>query len=402
MKNVVVTGVGIKSCIGNTYNEVLKSLQEGKSGITANQSYADLGFRSQISGSINLDYSELIDRKLLRFMGEASAYAYLAAKDAIKMSGLEEEYLNSPRVGIVAGSGGSSTRVLLSTSDITREKGPKRIGPYAVTKSMASSISAILGTAFKLKGINYSISSACATSAHCIGHGADLIRSGQQDIVIAGGGEDEHWSSSNLFDAMGALSSKFNETPTIASRPYDKNRDGFVIAGGSGILILEEEEHAKKRNANILAKVSGYFATSDGYDMVAPSGEGALRCMQGVLDNYGSSVDYINTHGTSTPVGDIAELNAIRELFGNECPIISSTKSMTGHSLGATGAQEAIYSIMMLNEGFIAPNINSEELCDEAKGIHINTETISKNITSVMSNSFGFGGTNASLILSKS
>ena len=401
MKNVVVTGVGIKSCIGNTYNEVLESLQKGKSGITANQSYADLGFRSQISGSINLDYSELIDRKLLRFMGEASAYAYLAAKDAIKMSGLEEEYLNSPRVGIVAGSGGSSTRVLLSTSDITREKGPKRIGPYAVTKSMASSISAILGTAFKLKGINYSISSACATSAHCIGHGADLIRSGQQDIVIAGGGEDEHWSSSNLFDAMGALSSKFNETPTIASRPYDKNRDGFVIAGGSGILILEEEEHAKKRNANILAKVSGYFATSDGYDMVAPSGEGALRCMQGVLDNYGSSVDYINTHGTSTPVGDIAELNAIRELFANECPIISSTKSMTGHSLGATGAQEAIYSIMMLNEGFIAPNINSEELCDEAKGIHINTETISKNITSVMSNSFGFGGTNASLILSK-
>ena len=401
MKNVVVTGVGIKSCIGNTYNEVLKSLQEGTSGITANQSYADLGFRSQISGSINLDYSELIDRKLLRFMGEASAYSYLAAKDAIKMSGLEEEYLNSPRVGIVAGSGGSSTRVLLSTSDITREKGPKRIGPYAVTKSMASSISAILGTAFKLKGINYSISSACATSAHCIGHGADLIRSGQQDIVIAGGGEDEHWSSSNLFDAMGALSSKFNETPTIASRPYDKNRDGFVIAGGSGILILEEEEHAKKRNANILAKVSGYFATSDGYDMVAPSGEGALRCMQGVLDNYGSSVDYINTHGTSTPVGDIAELNAIRELFANECPIISSTKSMTGHSLGATGAQEAIYSIMMLNEGFIAPNINSEELCDEAKGIHINTETVSKNITSVMSNSFGFGGTNASLILSK-
>ena len=401
MKNVVITGVGIKSCIGNTYDDVLHSLQNGKSGISANQSYADMGFRSQVSGSINLDYSDLIDRKLLRFMGEASAYSYLAAKDAIKMSGLEEEYLNSPRVGIVAGSGGSSTRVMLSTSDITREKGPKRIGPYAVTKSMASSISAILGTAFKLKGINYSISSACATSAHCIGHGADLIRSGQQDIIIAGGGEDEHWSSSNLFDAMGALSSKFNETPTKASRPYDKNRDGFVIAGGSGILILEEEEHAKKRNANILAKLSGYFANSDGYDMVAPSGEGALRCMQGALDNFGSSIDYINTHGTSTPVGDIAELNAIRELFADECPIISSTKSMTGHSLGATGAQEAIYSIMMMNEGFIAPNINSEELCDEAKGIHINTETISKNVTSVMSNSFGFGGTNASLILSK-
>ena len=401
MKNVVITGVGIKSCIGNTYQEVLHSLQNGTSGISANQSYADMGFRSQISGSINLDYSDLIDRKLLRFMGEASAYSYLAARDAITMSGLEEEYLNSPRVGIVAGSGGSSTRVMLSTSDITREKGPKRIGPYAVTKSMASSISAILGTAFKLKGINYSISSACATSAHCIGHGADLIKSGQQDIIIAGGGEDEHWSSSNLFDAMGALSSKFNETPTKASRPYDKNRDGFVIAGGSGILILEEEEHAKKRNANILAKLSGYFANSDGYDMVAPSGEGALRCMQGALDNFGSSIDYINTHGTSTPVGDIAELNAIRELFADECPIISSTKSMTGHSLGATGAQEAIYSIMMMNEGFIAPNINSEELCDEAKGIHINTETISKNVTSVMSNSFGFGGTNASLILSK-
>ena len=401
MKNVVVTGVGIKSCIGNTYDEVLHSLQNGKSGISANQSYTDMGFRSQVSGSINLDYSDLIDRKLLRFMGEASAYSYLAARDAIKMSGLEEEYLNSPRVGIVAGSGGSSTRVMLSTSDITREKGPKRIGPYAVTKSMASSISAILGTAFKLKGINYSISSACATSAHCIGHGADLIRSGQQDIIIAGGGEDEHWSSSNLFDAMGALSSKFNETPTKASRPYDKNRDGFVIAGGSGILILEEEEHARKRNANILAKLSGYFANSDGYDMVAPSGEGALRCMQGALDNFGSSIDYINTHGTSTPVGDIAELNAIRELFADECPIISSTKSMTGHSLGATGAQEAIYSIMMMNEGFIAPNINSEELCDEAKGIHINTETISKNVTSIMSNSFGFGGTNASLVLSK-
>ena len=389
----------IQNCVKGF--QVLHSLQNGKSGISANQSYTDMGFRSQVSGSINLDYSDLIDRKLLRFMGEASAYSYLAAIDAIKMSGLEEEYLNSPRVGIVAGSGGSSTRVMLSTSDITREKGPKRIGPYAVTKSMASSISAILGTAFKLKGINYSISSACATSAHCIGHGADLIRSGQQDIIIAGGGEDEHWSSSNLFDAMGALSSKFNETPTKASRPYDKNRDGFVIAGGSGILILEEEEHAKKRNANILAKLSGYFANSDGYDMVAPSGEGALRCMQGALDNFGSSIDYINTHGTSTPVGDIAELNAIRELFADECPIISSTKSMTGHSLGATGAQEAIYSIMMMNEGFIAPNINSEELCDEAKGIHINTETISKNVTSVMSNSFGFGGTNASLILSK-
>jgi 3-oxoacyl-[acyl-carrier-protein] synthase-1 len=401
MKNVVITGVGIKSCIGNSYNDVLESLKNGKSGIVSNSSYADMGFRSQVSGSIDIDFSQLIDRKLLRFMGESAAYSYLAAKDAIEMSSLTEEDLDSPRVGIVAGSGGASTRVMVSTADITREKGPKRIGPYAVTKSMGSSISAILGTAFKIKGVNYSISSACATSAHCIGHGADLIKSGQQDIVIAGGGEDEHWSSSSLFDAMGALSSNFNDDPKKASRPYDKNRDGFVISGGSGILILEEEEHAKKRSANILAKLSGYFATSDGYDMVAPSGEGALRCMQGALKSYGSDVDYINTHGTSTPVGDIAELNAIKELFVKNPPIISSTKSMTGHSLGATGAQEAIYSIMMLRDKFIAPSINIEDVCDEAKGVKLNTETTSSEIKSVMSNSFGFGGTNASLIVTK-
>jgi 3-oxoacyl-[acyl-carrier-protein] synthase-1 len=401
MKNVVITGVGIKSCIGNTYEDVLASLQNGTSGIVSNSSYAEMGFRSQISGSMDINFSELIDRKLLRFMGESAAYSYLAAKDAIEMSSLNEEDLDSPRVGIVAGSGGASTRVMVSTADIAREKGPKRIGPYAVTKSMGSSISAILGTAFKIKGVNYSISSACATSAHCIGHGADLIKSGQQDIVIAGGGEDEHWSSSSLFDAMGALSSNFNDDPTKASRPYDKNRDGFVISGGSGILILEEEEHAKKRNANILAKLSGYYATSDGYDMVAPSGEGALRCMQGALKSYGEDVDYINTHGTSTPVGDIAELNAIKELFGNSSPIISSTKSMTGHSLGATGAQEAIYSIMMLRNKFIAPSINIEDVCDEAKGIKLNTETTSSEIQSAMSNSFGFGGTNASLIVTK-
>ena len=401
MKNVVITGVGIKSCIGNSYNDVLESLKNGKSGIVSNSSYADMGFRSQISGSMDIDFSKLIDRKLLRFMGESAAYSYLAAKDAIEMSSLTEEDLDSPRVGIVAGSGGASTRVMVSTADITREKSPKRIGPYAVTKSMGSSISAILGTAFKIKGVNYSISSACATSAHCIGHGADLIKSGQQDIVIAGGGEDEHWSSSSLFDAMGALSSNFNDDPKKASRPYDKNRDGFVISGGSGILILEEEEHAKKRSANILAKLSGYFATSDGYDMVAPSGEGALRCMQGALKSYGSDVDYINTHGTSTPVGDLAELNAIKELFINNSPFISSTKSMTGHSLGATGAQEAIYSIMMLRDKFIAPSINIEDVCDEAKGVKLNTETTSSEIKSAMSNSFGFGGTNASLIVTK-
>ena len=401
MRNVVITGVGIKSCIGNTYNEVLNSLKDGKSGITANETYKEMGFRSQVSGSVDINFAELIDRKLYRFMGEASAYAYLAAKDAIEMSGITESHLDSIKTGIVAGSGGSSTRVMVSTSDITRDKGPKRIGPYAVTKTMGSSISAILATAFKLKGINYSISSACATSAHCIGHSADLIKSGQQDIVIAGGGEDLHWSSSNLFDAMGALSSNFNDDPAAASRAYDKDRDGFVISGGSGMLILEEEEHAKKRGANILAKISGYYATSDGYDMVAPSGEGAYRCMEGALQNYGSSVDYINTHGTSTPVGDVAELTAIKELFKQEIPVISSTKSMTGHSLGATGAQEAIYSIMMLRDSFIAPSINISNLCEEAEGINIITETLKKDIKAVLSNSFGFGGTNASLVITK-
>jgi len=401
MRNVVITGVGIKSCIGNTYDEVLNSLKDGKSGITANETYKEMGFRSQISGSVDINFAELIDRKLYRFMGEASAYSYLAAKDAIEMSGITESHLDSIKTGIVAGSGGSSTRVMVSTSDITRDKGPKRIGPYAVTKTMGSSISAILATAFKLKGINYSISSACATSAHCIGHAADLIKSGQQDIVIAGGGEDLHWSSSNLFDAMGALSSNFNDEPALASRAYDRDRDGFVISGGSGMLILEEEEHAKKRGANILAKISGYYATSDGYDMVAPSGEGAYRCMEGALQNYGSSVDYINTHGTSTPVGDVAELTAIKELFKQEIPVISSTKSMTGHSLGATGAQEAIYSIMMLRDSFIAPSINISNLCDEAEGIHVNTETLKKDIKAVLSNSFGFGGTNASLVITK-
>jgi len=401
MRNVVITGVGIKSCIGNTYVDVLNSLKNGISGITFDETHKEMGFRSQVSGNVDLNFAELIDRKLYRFMGEASAYAYLAAEDAIQMSGLSELHLNSEKTGIVAGSGGASTRVMVSTADTTREKGPKRIGPYAVTKSMGSSISAILGTAYKLKGINYSISSACATSAHCIGHGADLIKSGQQDIIIAGGGEDLHWSSSSLFDAMGALSSNFNDNPSTASRAYDASRDGFVISGGSGIVILEEEEHAKKRNANILAKLTGYYATSDGYDMVAPSGEGALRCMKGAMQNHGSKVDYINTHGTSTPVGDVAELKAIKELFKDDIPIISSTKSMTGHSLGATGVQEAIYSIMMLQEKFIAPSINIEQLCDEASGIYIATETLEKDIDCILSNSFGFGGTNASLVISK-
>ena len=401
MKNVVITGLGIKSCIGNTYDEVLLSLKNGSSGISFNDVYSEMGFRSCVSGSININLADYIDRKLLRFMGESAGYSYLATKDALDMAGINEEDLDSPRIGIVAGSGGSSTRIMVENGDIARDRGPKRIGPYGVTRSMSSSISAIISTAFKLKGINYSISSACATSAHCIGHAADLIKSGQQDIVIAGGSDDEHWSSSCLFDAMGALSSNFNSSPETASRPYDVNRDGFVIAGGAGMVILEDEEHAKKRGANILAKISGYYANSDGYDMVAPSGEGAARCMKGAMKDAGLEIDYINTHGTSTPVGDVAELKAINEVFSSSSPAISSTKSMTGHSLGATGAHEAIYSIMMINNGFIAPTINVDELCDEAKDLDIVTETRDCEVNNVLSNSFGFGGTNASLVLSK-
>ena len=401
MKNVVITGIGIKSCIGNNYNDVLISLQNGKSGIVYNDTYSEMGFRSCISGSININLSDHIERKLLRFMGEASGYAYLATMDALQMAGIDEKDLDSPKVGIVAGSGGASTRVMVDSGDIAREKGPKRIGPYGVTKSMSSSISAIIATALKLKGINYSISSACATSAHCIGHAADLIRYGQQDVVIAGGSDDEHWSSSCLFDAMGALSTNFNSNPSVASRPYDSDRDGFVISGGAGMIILEEEEHAKKRGAKILGKLSGYFATSDGYDMVAPSGEGAIRCMEGAINQSNVKIDYINTHGTSTPVGDIAELNAIKKLFNTDMPMISSTKSMTGHSLGATGAHEAIYSIMMINENFIAPSINIDSVCDEAKDINIVTSTKDIKIENVLSNSFGFGGTNASLVISR-
>ena len=401
MDNIVITGLGIKSCIGNDYESVKKSLQEGKSGISFNETYSEMGFRSCVSGSIDINLSDHIDRKLLRFMGESSGYSYLAAKDALQMSGLDESDLSSPRIGIVAGSGGSSTRIMIENGDIARNRGPKRIGPYGVTRSMSSSISAILSTAFKLKGINYSISSACATSAHCIGHAAELIKSGQQDVVIAGGADDEHWSSSCLFDAMGALSSNFNDVPENASRPYDSNRDGFVIAGGAGMIILESENHAKKRNANIIGKLSGYFANSDGYDMVAPSGEGAIRCMHGAIKDAGVSIDYINAHGTSTPVGDIAELNAIKELFGSECPMLSSTKSMTGHSLGATGVHEAIYSMIMLNEDFVAPSINIESICDEAKDLNIVKETKKIKLENILSNSFGFGGTNASLILSK-
>jgi 3-oxoacyl-[acyl-carrier-protein] synthase-1 len=401
MKNVVVTGMGIVSCIGNGLDEVLSSLKKGKSGIQHNPVYKDMGFRSHVSGSIEINLSDLIDRKVLRFMSEASGFAYLAAQEALNHSRIDLESMDTSRIGIVAGSGGASSAAQIEASDVAREKGPKRIGPYAVTKTMGSTVSAILGTTLKLKGVNYSISSACSTSAHCIGHAAELIQLGKQDMVIAGGAEQEHWTSSSMFDAMGALSSQYNATPEKASRAFDVNRDGFVIAGGSGMLILEEEEHAIKRNAPIIARLEGYCANSDGYDMVSPSGEGAVRCMSNALNEYGGEIDYINAHGTSTPVGDLAELGAIKSVFGSKSPLIGSTKSMTGHSLGATGAQEAIYSILMMNNNFIAPSINIDELVEEANGLNIARSMIELEIQAVMSNSFGFGGTNASLIFTK-
>ena len=401
MKNVVISGMGIVSCIGKDLQEVLKSLKVGKSGITRNTKYEEMGFRSHISGSININLAELIDRKTLRFMSEASGFGYIAAKEAIRNASINLSEIDSSRIGIVAGSGGASSAAQIDASDIARERGPKRIGPYAVTKTMGSTVSAILGTTLGLQGVNYSISSACSTSAHCIGHAAELIQLGKQDIIIAGGAEQEHWTSSSMFDAMGALSSQYNDEPEKASRPFDTGRDGFVIAGGSGMLILEEEEHATKRNAPIIARLKGYSANSDGYDMVSPSGEGAKRCMSQAIDEYGSDVDYINAHGTSTPVGDLAELNAIKEVFGKSAPVIGSTKSMTGHSLGATGAQEAIYSILMMQNDFIAPSININTLVEEAEGLNISQLMMEQKLNAVMSNSFGFGGTNASLIFSK-
>lgn len=401
MKNVVVTGMGIVSCIGSDIQEVLGSLKKGKSGITKNLIYEEMGFRSHISGAINLNLSELIDRKTLRFMSEASGFGYIAAQEALLNASLNLEEMNTSRIGIVAGSGGASSAAQIEASDVARKRGPKRIGPYAVTKTMGSTVSAILGTTLKLKGVNYSISSACSTSAHCIGHAAELIQLGKQDIIIAGGAEQDHWTSSSMFDAMGALSSQYNSTPEKASRPFDIDRDGFVIAGGAGMLILEEEEHAIKRNAPIIARLKGYCANSDGYDMVSPSGEGATRCMGEAMEVYGSDVDYINAHGTSTPVGDIAELGAIKKVFGANAPIIGSTKSMTGHSLGATGAQEAIYSLLMMKHDFIAPSINIDTLVEEAEGLKISQSMVEQKINAVMSNSFGFGGTNASLIFSK-
>ena len=401
MKNVVVTGMGIVSCIGKDIQEVLNSLKKGNSGISKNLTYEEMGFRSHVSGAINIDLSEFIDRKTLRFMSEASGFGYIAAKEAIANSHLNIDEIDSSKIGIVAGSGGASSAAQIEASDVARSNGPKRIGPYAVTKTMGSTVSAILGTTLQLKGVNYSISSACSTSAHCIGHAAELIQLGKQDIMIAGGAEQDHWTSSSMFDAMGALSSKFNDTPEKASRPFDIDRDGFVIAGGAGMLVLEDEDHAIKRNAPIIARLSGYCANSDGYDMVSPSGEGAIRCMSKAIEIYGSDIDYINAHGTSTPVGDLAELSAIKKVFGNGAPIIGSTKSMTGHSLGATGAQEAIFSILMMQNNFIAPSINIHSLVDEAEGLEIAQTFKEQKLNAVMSNSFGFGGTNASLIFTK-
>lgn len=402
MKRVVVTGMGIVSCLGNDKNAVLDALRAGRSGIKFQESYKEMGFRSHVAGSVDINLSELIDRKVLRFMGDAAAYAYLSMQQAIADAGLSEDQVSNERTGIIMGSGGASSMNLVEAADILREKGLKRVGPYRVTQTMGSTTSACLATPFKIKGVNYSISSACATSAHCVGVALEQIQLGKQDIVFAGGGEEEHWTLTALFDAMGALSTKYNETPDQASRAYDANRDGFVIAGGGGCLVIEEYEHAKARGAKIYAEIVGYGATSDGYDMVAPSGEGAVRCMKQALSTVEGDIDYINSHGTSTPVGDLAELRAIKETFGNKIPAISSTKSLTGHSLGATGVQEAIYSLLMLENDFICASANIETLDAEAEGMPIVLKRQDNvKLNRVMSNSFGFGGTNATLVFQR-
>ncbi|MBX9445698.1 beta-ketoacyl-ACP synthase I [Dickeya chrysanthemi] len=403
MKRAVITGLGILSSIGNNKEEVLASLREGRSGITFSQEMKDSGMRSHVWGNVKLDTAGLIERKIVRFMSDASIYAYLCMEEAIKDSGLSEEtYQNNPRVGLIAGSGGGSPRFQVFGADAMRSpRGLKAVGPYVVTKAMASGVSACLATPFKIHGVNYSISSACATSAHCIGNAVEQIQMGKQDIVFAGGGEELCWELACEFDAMGALSTKYNETPERASRTYDADRDGFVIAGGGGMVVVEELEHALARGAHIYAEVVGYGATSDGADMVAPSGEGAARCMKLALQDVDTPVDYINTHGTSTPVGDVKELWAIRQVFGDNVPPISATKAMTGHSLGAAGVQEAIYTLLMLEHGFIAPSINVETPDEQAQGMNIVTEPTERNLTTVMSNGFGFGGTNAVLVMRK-
>ncbi len=402
MKRVVVTGIGIVSSLGNNKSEVLESLREGRSGVAHSSEYAELGFRSHVHAPVNIDPDELIDRKIRRFMGEGAAYNYIAMDEAIRDSGLSEAQVSNPRAGIIMGSGGPSTSNLLGAWDAFREKGLKKVGPYMVPRTMSNTNAACLATPFKIQGVNYSISSACATSAHCIGNAAELIQLGKQDVIFAGGGEELHWTLTVLFDAMGALSSKYNDTPLKASRAYDADRDGFVISGGGGVLVLEELEHAKARGAKIYAELTGYGATSDGYDMVQPSGEGAVRCMQQAMATVKGPIDYINAHGTSTPIGDIRELEAVKAVFGNAVPKISSTKSLSGHSLGAAGVHEAIYTLLMMEHRFIAASANIENLDAGASGVPIVRERIDgAKVDVAMSNSFGFGGTNASLVFER-
>ena len=402
MKRVVVTGIGIVSCLGNNQSEVYDSLLNTKSGIGFSEEYKKYNFKSQICGIPKIKVEDHIDRKIIRFMGAGSAYNYIAMKEAVIDSGLEEKDISNETTGIIMGSGGPSVKNVVHAVDSTREVGPKKMGPFVVPRTMASTVSATLAVPIKIKGVNYSISSACATSGHCIGNGMELIQSEKQKIIFAGGGEEIHWAMSAMFDAMTALSSKYNETPETASRPYDKSRDGFVIAGGAGVIVLEEFEHAKARGAKIYAELTGYGATSDGYDMVAPSGEGAVRCMKMSLKTARNKIDYINTHGTSTPVGDVTELRAVKEAFGNNIPKISSTKSLTGHPLGAASVHEAIYCLIMMKNNFIAASANINEMDDEAKEFPIVTKVESNvKLNSVMSNSFGFGGTNATLIFEK-
>ena len=403
MRRVAVTGMGIVSPIGNNTQEVIASLREAKPGITFSETYKEMGFKSQVYGKPNIDLASMIDRRAMRFMGDTAAYAFVAMEQALRDSGLEEKDIVNPRTGLIVGSGGPSVRNIIEAADICRNnKSPKRIGPFAVPKTMSSTCSAVLSTWYKIKGVNYSISSACATSAHCVGNAAEMIQYGKQDIVFAGGAEELDWSLSCLFDAMGAMSTKYNDTPAKASRAFDKNRDGFVIAGGGGMVVLEEWEHAKARGAKIYAELVGYGATSDGHDMVAPSGEGAVRCMQQAMATVKGDIDYVNAHGTSTPVGDVTEVKAMREVFGDRIPPINSTKSLTGHSLGGTGVQEAIYSILQMDNGFIAESANIEEIDpDVADAPIVRNRIDNAKIERALSNSFGFGGTNATLVFQR-
>ena len=402
LKRAVITGIGAISCIGNNISEITKSLKSGTSGIRFNESYKELGMRSHISGSINLNLKDLIDRKHLRFMGEAASYAYLSTAEAIKDSGLDLSRFSSQDVGVIAGSGGASSRSQVEAADIVKSKGVKRIGPYRVTQTMGNTVSAALATFFGIKGVNFSISSACSTSAHCIGSALEQIQLGKQKIILAGGAEDEHWTMSSMFDAMGALSSSYNESPEKASRPFDKDRDGFVIAGGAGMLVIEELDHALERNADIYAEITGYGATSDGDDMVHPSGEGATNCMLKAVEMHGKdNIDYINAHGTSTPAGDPVELESIKKVFIDKIPPISSTKSQTGHTLGAAGALESIFSLLMLKNSFISKTLNLSSSIDEGEGLDLVSEVRNQDLDAVMNNSFGFGGTNVSLVFEK-